>query len=69
MCSIGAYGRENQSSSCDDGSSGGGCPLPTTSTTSALESFNTTIDFIGGWIKSLEHNFIERCPMYTHLMK
>ena len=28
MCSVDAYKREHQSSSCYDGSSGGGCPLP-----------------------------------------
>ena len=37
MCSIDAYEREHQSSSCDYGSSGEGCPLPITSTTKALE--------------------------------
>ena len=36
MCSIDLYERENQSSSCDDVSSGGGCPLPITSTNEAL---------------------------------
>ena len=36
MCYIDAYERENQSSSCDDVSSGGGCPLPTNSTNEAL---------------------------------
>ena len=36
MCSIDAYEIENQSHGCDNGSSGGGCPLPTNSTTSAL---------------------------------
>ena len=36
MCSIYAYARYHQSSTCDDGISGGGCPLPTNSTTEAL---------------------------------
>ena len=36
MCSIGTHEREHQSSSCNDGSSGGGCPLPIISTTKAL---------------------------------
>ena len=27
-----------------------------------------TIDFIGCWIKALEHNFLERCHLYTHFM-
>ena len=69
MCSIDAYERENQSSSCDGGSSGGGCPLPTTSITEALESLGATIDFNGCWIKALKHNLLERCHLYTHYMK
>ena len=36
MCSIDAYEIEHQSSSCGDGSSGGGCPLPINSTNEAL---------------------------------
>ena len=36
MYSIDAYERENQPSSYDDVISGGGCPLPSNSTTSAL---------------------------------
>ena len=28
-----------------------------------------TIDFIGCWLKSLEHNFLERCHLYTHYME
>ena len=36
MCSIDAYEREHQAYSCDNGSSGGGCPLTTTSTNEAL---------------------------------
>ena len=36
MCYIDEYQRYHQSSICDDGSSGGGCPLTTTSTTEAL---------------------------------
>ena len=54
MCSIDAYEREHQSSRCDDGSSGEGCPLPITSTTEALESLGATIDFIVCWLKALE---------------
>ena len=60
MCSIDAYKKENQSSSCYDGSSGGGCPLPSNSTTEALESLGKTIYFIGCCLKALEHNFLER---------
>ena len=69
MCSIDAYEREHQSSSCDDVSNGGGCPLPITSTTESLESLGATTDFIGCWIKSLEHNFLERYHLYTHFME
>ena len=36
MYYIDAYEREHQSYSCDDGSSGGGFPLPISSTTKAL---------------------------------
>ena len=36
MCSIDENERDHKSSSRDDGSSGGGCSLPTTSTTEAL---------------------------------
>ena len=36
MCSIDAYEKEHQSSSCDDARSGRGCPLPTNSTAKAL---------------------------------
>ena len=36
VCSIDAYERENQLYSCDDFISGGVCPLPTNSTTTAL---------------------------------
>ena len=61
MCSIDAYEKEHQSSSCDDGSISGGCPLPENSTTEALESFIATIDVIGCWLKALEHNFLKRC--------
>ena len=59
MCNIDAYEREHPSSICDDGVSGGGCPLPSNSTTAALESLGATIYFIGCWLKSLEHNFTE----------
>ena len=27
------------------------------------------MDFIGGWIKALEHNLLERCDLYTHYME
>ena len=53
MCSVDLYERENQSSICDDGSSGGGCPLPITSTTEELEYLGATIDFYWLLAKSL----------------
>ena len=65
MCSIDAYEIEHQLYSCDDGSSGGGFPLSTNSTIEALVLLGATIDFIGYWLKSLEHNFLERCNLYT----
>ena len=64
MCSIDAHEKEHQSS-FDYSSSGEGCPLPSNSTIEALDFLGTTIDFIGCWIKSLEHNFIERFNMYV----
>ena len=67
MSSIDAHEKYHQLSSCDC-SSGGCCTLPTNSTTEALESLGATIYFIGCWLKSLEHNFIERCNLYTHNM-
>ena len=68
MCSIDAHGKEHQSS-CDDGIIGGGCPLPSNSTTEALYLLGATIYFIGCWLKALEHNFIERYNMYVFNMK
>ena len=67
MCSIYEYEKEYQSS-CDDVISGGGCPLPSHSTTEALDLLGATIGFIGFWIKALEHNFIKRCNMYLFNM-
>ena len=69
MSSIDAYEKEHQSSICDYGSISGGCPLPKNSTIEILESLGATIYFIGCWIKSLEHNFLERCNLYTHYME
>ena len=69
MCSIDAYEKEHQSSICDDISSGGGCPLPKNSTTEALVLLGATIYFISFWLKALEHNFLERCNLYTHYME
>ena len=69
MYSIDSYERQHQSYSGDYGSSGGGCPLPTNSTIEVLEQLGSTLDFIGGWLKALEHNFLERCILYTHYMK
>ena len=67
MCYIGAHEKEHLSS-YDDGSSGQGCPIPSNSTIEALDSLSATIDFISCWLKSLEHNFIERCNMYIFNM-
>ena len=53
MCYIYVYEKEHQSSSCDDVISGGGFPLPTTSTKEDLESLGATIYFIGCWLKAL----------------
>ena len=69
ICSVDAYEIEHQSYRCDDGSSCGGCPLPTTSTNEALESLCATIDFIGYWLKALEHNLLKRCNLYTRYME
>ena len=69
MFSIDAQRREHQSSSCYDCSIGGSCPLPITSTTEKLESLGATIYFIGCWLKTLIHNFLERCHLYTHVME
>ena len=69
MCSIDAYERYNQLSSCDYGISGGGCPLPTNSTTASLEPLGVTIYFIVCWIKALDHNFLKLCHFCTHFMK
>ena len=49
--------------------SGGGYPLPSNSTTEALVLLGATIDFIGCWIKVLEHNLIERCRIYVFTME
>ena len=57
ICSIDAHEKEHQSS-CDDGSSGGGFPIPSNSTTEVLNSLGATMDFIGCCLKALEHNFI-----------
>ena len=51
MCSIDEHEKEHKSS-CDDGSIGGGCPLPSNSTTGVLVLLIGTIDFIGCWLKS-----------------
>ena len=64
MCSIDAHEKEYPSS-CDDGSSGKGCPIPSNSTIDALVLLGATIDFIGCWPKALEHNALERCNMYV----
>ena len=67
MCSIDSHGKYNQSS-CDDVSSGGGCSLPSNSTTEELVLLGATMDFIGCWIKSLKQNMLELCNMYDFNM-
>ena len=64
MCSIDAHEKEHPSS-CDDGIIGGGCPLPSNSTTEALVLLGATIDFISCWLKSLERTVLELCNMYV----
>ena len=46
MCSIDAHEKKNPQQH-DDGSSGGGYPIPLNSTTEALVSLIVTINFIG----------------------
>ena len=57
MCFIDAHKNEHPSS-CDDGSSGGGCTLPSNSTTEALFLIGATIYLICCRIKFLEHNVL-----------
>ena len=52
----------------DYGISSGGYPIPLNSTTWSLISLSETIDFIGCWMQALEHNFLERCNMYSFAM-
>ena len=68
MFAIDAHEKMNQQEH-DDGSSGGGYPLSSNSTTEALDSLGATIAFIGCWIKALELNLLERCHMYVFTMK
>ena len=68
MFSIFAHEKKHQSS-CDDGSIGGGCSLPSNSTIEALDSLSATIDFIDFWLEALEHNSIERCNFYAFYME
>ena len=63
LCSIDAHEKYHPSS-CDDGSSGGGCPLPSNSTKKSLVLLSATMDFISCWLKSLEQNVLQRCNMY-----
>ena len=54
MCSIDSHEKE-YSSSCDGGSSGGGCPLPSNSTTKVYVLLSATIDFIVCWKNPKNH--------------
>ena len=53
----------------DDGSSGGGYPIPSNSTTEGLVSLSAIIDFIGSWLQSLKNNVLECCYKYFFAMK
>ena len=53
----------------DDGSSGGGYPIPLNSTTEALVSLIVTINFIGCCLQGIEHNILERCNVYIFATK
>ena len=55
---------KNHQSSCDDGSSGGGCLIPLNSTTESLDYLGATIFFIDFWLKALEQNFMTRYSLY-----
>ena len=65
MCFIDAHEKNNPSEHYD-GSSSGGYPLPSNSTTEALISLSATINFIGCWMQAIENNFLERCNMYVY---
>ena len=68
MCSIDTHGKENQSDN-DDGISGGGYTLPSNSTTEVLVLLSAIINFIGCWLKALEHNYLYRSHMHIFSMK
>ena len=53
----------------DDGISGGGYSLPSSSIIEALFLLGATIYFIGCRLKTLEHNFLERYHMYVFTME
>ena len=67
MCSI--YSHEKNSSEHDDGSSSGGYPLPSNSTTEALVFLIATTNFIVFCLQDSEQNFLERSNMYFFAMK
>ena len=51
MCYFDEHEKEHPSS-CDDGSSGGSCPLPSNSTTEALVLLGATIYFLAKIIRT-----------------
>ena len=57
MCYIDVHEKKNPLE-YDDRSSFGGYPIPSNSTTKALDLLSATIDFIGCCIKALEHNLL-----------
>ena len=56
MSSIGAH-EKNYPSVHDDGSSGGGSPIPSHSTAAALVPLSTAINFNGCWLQALKNKF------------
>ena len=68
MCSIDEH-EEQRPSSFYDGSSSGGNYLQSNSTTEALVSLGSTINFICFWLQGLEQNSLERSNMFFENMK
>ena len=62
MCSINDYSKENAPMP-DDTSSGGGRPMPSTSSKEVLISFGHTIKFIFYWLQCFEVNYDNKIKM------
>ena len=67
MCSIDKH-EKDYPPAFDDGSSGGGNELPSNSTTAALVSICSTINFIDCWLQFLEHNLLKQSNMHFETM-